>query len=57
MEDPDPDPELQQIKLQDWLDLYSHKALHHVRSQRPQNTKKAYTNKQQEWEVSNSAGC
>ncbi|KAL4864979.1 hypothetical protein BDV12DRAFT_175380 [Aspergillus spectabilis] len=30
--------------------IYSRMALDHVRSQRPQNTKKAYTNKQQEWE-------
>ncbi|KAL4743110.1 hypothetical protein BDV11DRAFT_178949 [Aspergillus similis] len=43
--------ELQQIELQNQLDLYSRKALHHVRSQRPQNTRKAYANKQQEWEV------
>ncbi|KAJ5142583.1 short-chain dehydrogenase [Penicillium bovifimosum] len=42
--------ELAQIELQDRLNHHSIKALHYMRSQWPQNTSKAYVNKQKEWQ-------
>jgi hypothetical protein len=43
------DLEMQQIELED---LYNKKALHAARSNRPENTKKAYIPRQKEWQVS-----
>jgi hypothetical protein len=45
--------ELAQIELQDRLNLHSIKALHYMRSQRPNNTSRAYISKHQEWQVRN----
>jgi hypothetical protein len=43
--------ELQQIELHEKMNLYTSKAIHYLRSQRPRNTKRAYTSKQREWKV------
>jgi hypothetical protein len=48
----DEDLEMQQIELEERLNLCNKKALHAARSNRPENTKKAYIPRQKEWRVS-----
>ena len=52
--DGDEDLEIQQIELEERLNLYNKKVLYAARSNRPENTKKAYIPRQKEWRVRSS---